>query len=155
MTGIVVGIDGSPAADAALSFALEEAKLRNLPLRVVCAWEIPAIEYAGAPFAVTPDLTIEAEHSAGRVLGEAAEKIGANPGVHVETLAVHGHPPNVLLDQARDATLLVVGTRGRNTLASLVLGSVSQTVAHHCPSPLTIVPGPHSASQSTSDRKRP
>lgn len=150
MSGIVVGIDGSPAADAALAFALEEAKLRNLPLRIVCAWEIPAIEYAGAPFAVTPDLTIEAEHSAEIVLAEAVTNIGPQPGVEVETLAVHGHPPTVLLEQARDATVLVVGTRGRNTLASLVLGSVSHAVAHHCPSPLTIVPGPHSKSQSTS-----
>ena len=153
MTGIVVGIDGSPAADAALAFALEEAKLRNLPLRIVCAWEIPAIEYAGAPFTVTPDLTTEAEHGAEIVLAEAVKRIGPHPGVHVETVSVHGHPPTILVEQARDATLLVVGTRGRNTLASIILGSVSQAVAHHCPSPLTIVPGPHSTGPSTSGRE--
>jgi nucleotide-binding universal stress UspA family protein len=51
MTRIVVGIDGSPPADAALAFAVQEARLRQLPLRIVCAWEIAAIEYTGAAFA--------------------------------------------------------------------------------------------------------
>jgi nucleotide-binding universal stress UspA family protein len=138
--GIVVGIDGTPAADAALAFALDEAKLRKLPLRIVCAWEIPPLEYAGAAFAPSPDLSVGAEHHAEAVLADAAEKIGPDPGIHVETVAVPGHPAAVLLEQARDATLLVLGTRGRSGLASLVLGSVSQAVAHHCPRPLVIVP---------------
>jgi nucleotide-binding universal stress UspA family protein len=150
MSVIVVGIDGSPAADAALAHALEEAKLRHLPLRIVCAWEIPAIEYAGAPFVATPDLSTEAEHSADTVLAAATEKIGSHPGVELETLAVHGHPANVLIEQAQGAALLVVGTRGRKTLTSLVLGSVSQAVAHHCPIPLTIVPCPQPANGSAS-----
>jgi nucleotide-binding universal stress UspA family protein len=140
LSRIVVGIDGSPAADAALAHALEEARLRNLPLRIVCAWEVPAIEYAGAPFAATPDLNIEAEHTADAVLEEAITKIGPAPGVPVETIAVAGHPATVLHEEAKHAALLVLGTRGRNTLVSLVLGSVSQAVAHHCPTPLTIVP---------------
>jgi nucleotide-binding universal stress UspA family protein len=144
MSGIVVGIDGSPAADAALAHALEEAQLRKLPLRVVCASEVPSIEYAGAPFAVTPDLETGAAHHAEVVLAEAAKQIGSEPGVDVEYLAIHGHPATVLVEQARDATLLVVGTRGRNTLTGLILGSVSQAIAHHCPTPLTIVPAPHS-----------
>jgi nucleotide-binding universal stress UspA family protein len=117
VTGIVVGIDGSPAADAALAFALEEAKIRDLPLRVVCAWEIPSLEYAGAAFSPTADLTIDAEHHADEVLADAAQKIGPEPGVHVETVSAHGHPATVLLEQALDATLLVVGTRGRSGLA--------------------------------------
>jgi nucleotide-binding universal stress UspA family protein len=140
LSRIVVGVDGSAAADAALAHALEEARLRNLPLRIVCAWEVPAIEYAGAPFAATPDLTIEAEHTADAVLEEARKRIGPAPGVPVETVAVFGHAANVLLEEAKHATLLVLGTRGRNTFVSFVLGSVSQAVAHHCPTPLTIVP---------------
>jgi nucleotide-binding universal stress UspA family protein len=140
MHGIVVGIDGSEAADAALAFALGEAQLRKLPLRIVCAWEIPAVEYAGAAFVPTPDLSESAERDAEETLGRAVAKLGPDPGIHVETAAVHGHPAKVLVEQARDATLLVVGTRGHGGLASLVLGSVSQAVAHHCPTPLAIVP---------------
>jgi nucleotide-binding universal stress UspA family protein len=139
MTGIVVGIDGSPPADAALAFALEEARLRKLPLRIVCAWEIPAIEYAGAAFTPTPDLAAEAEHYADEVLARAAETIGHEPGVEIETVAAPGHPPAVLVEQSEGAKLLVVGTRGRGGFASLVLGSVSQAVAHQGLCPLAIV----------------
>jgi nucleotide-binding universal stress UspA family protein len=138
--GIVVGIDGSAAADAALAFALEEAKLRQLPLRIVYAWEVPAIEYAGASFMPTPDLASSAEHEADAVLARAAAAVGPDPGIHVETAAVHGHAATVLVEQAQDATLLVVGTRGHGALATLVLGSVSQAVVHHCTVPLAIVP---------------
>ncbi len=140
MPGIVVGVDGSPAADAALAFALEEAKLRQLPLRIVCAWEIRPREYAGAAFVPTPDLARSAEGEAEAVLARAAAMLGADLGVHVETAAVAGHPAKVLIEQAVGATLLVVGTRGHGGLASLVLGSVSQAVAHRCSAPLAIVP---------------
>jgi nucleotide-binding universal stress UspA family protein len=141
MQGIVVGIDGSEASDAALAFALEEAKLRKLPLRIVCAWEVPALEYAGAAFVPTPDLAESAQRVADEALARAVAQVGSDPGVHVETAAVHGHPAQVLVEQASDATLLVVGTRGHGGLAGLVLGSVSQAVAHHCgATPLVIVP---------------
>jgi nucleotide-binding universal stress UspA family protein len=155
LSRIVVGIDGSPAADAALAHALDEARLRNLPLRVVCAWAVPAIEYAGAPFAATPDLNIEAEHTADAVLEQAVKTIGPAPGVLVETSAVSGHPVNVLLEEAKHASLLVVGSRGRNALASIVLGSVSQGVAHHCPTPLMIVPAPRTDGPTTTSAEQP
>jgi nucleotide-binding universal stress UspA family protein len=140
MTGIVVGIDGSTAAEAALAFAFEEAKLRKLPLRIVCAWEIPSIEYAGAAFVPSPDLAASAEHDADEVLARAAATLGPDCGIHVETAAVHGHPAAVLGEQAAGATLLVVGARGHGALATLVLGSVSKALAHHCAVPLAIIP---------------
>jgi nucleotide-binding universal stress UspA family protein len=140
MSRIVVGIDGSPAADAALAFAVEEAKLRNLPLHIVCASEVPPIEYAGAVYTVTADLSVEADNHAEAVLQRAVERLGPDPGIEFEALSVHGHPATVLVEQGEGAALLVVGTRGRTGLASLVLGSVSQAVAHHCTGPLAIVP---------------
>jgi nucleotide-binding universal stress UspA family protein len=140
MQGIVVGIDGSDASDAALAFAFEEAKLRKLPLRIVCAWEIPAMEYAGAAFVPTPDLAESAERVADKALARAVEKLGSDPGIHVETAAVHGHPAKVLVEEASGATLLVVGSRGHGGFAGMVLGSVSQAIAHHCPAPVAIVP---------------
>jgi nucleotide-binding universal stress UspA family protein len=60
--------------------------------------------------------------------------------VQVEALAVEGHPATMLIEQARDAALLVVGTRGHGTAASLLLGSVSQRLAHRAGCPLVIVP---------------
>ncbi|HWB22661.1 MAG TPA: universal stress protein [Gaiellaceae bacterium] len=142
MPGIVVGIDGSEAANGALAFALEEAKLRQEPLRIVCAWEIPPIEYAGAAFVPTPDIATSAEALADDVLARAAAALGPDHGVHIETASVHGHPATVLVEQAADATLLVVGARGHGALAELVLGSVSKAVVHHCHVPVAVVPAP-------------
>lgn len=150
MTRIVVGIDGSPPADAALAFAVQEARLRQLPLRIVCAWEIAAIEYTGAAFAPT-DLRAEAEHHAEEVLARAVEAIGREPGIEIETVAAPGHPPAVLVERSEGATLLVVGTRGRGGFARVVLGSVSQAVAHQGLCPLAIV---HSASNKAPSRPR-
>jgi len=145
MAGVVVGIDGSPQAEAALAFALEEARLRSMPLRLVCAWEIPAIEYTDAVFRSAPDLSAEAEREAHQVLAETLEEIGDEPGIAIESVAVAGHPPDVLAEQSVGATLLVVGSRGRGGFASLVLGSVSQSTAHRSSVPLVIVRSPASA----------
>ena len=142
MTRVVVGIDGSAGARAALRFAAEEAVQRRLPLRIVCAWEAPAGTYVGEAFAPTADGFVEAEHHAEEVLRTALERVAVGAAVETEALAVEGNPAQVLLEQARDAALLVVGSRGRGAAASLLLGSVSQKLAHHAPCPLVIVPTP-------------
>jgi nucleotide-binding universal stress UspA family protein len=139
---ILVGIDGSPGGNAALHFALEEARLRGLPLRVVCAWEALATTYIGEAFAPTADAFLEAEHHAEAVLRAALERLAPDAAVKVEALSVEGHPATVLTEQARDAALLVVGASGHGTTASLLLGSVSQAIAHHAPCPLVIAPLP-------------
>jgi nucleotide-binding universal stress UspA family protein len=140
MSRVVVGVDGSPGAGAALAFALEEARLRNLPLRIVSASEVPPVEYAGATFVPTPDLVEGAELKANTVLAEAMDSLGPDPGVEIEPVAVQGHPATVLVEQAEGAALLVVGSRGLGGVSSLLLGSVSQSVAHHSTGPLAIVP---------------
>jgi len=137
---VVVGIDGSPGADSALRFAAEEAAQRSLPLRIVCAWEAPAATYLGEAFAPTADSFVEAEHHAEDVLRIALERLADGPAIEKEALAIEGHPATVLIEQAHDAVLLVVGSRGRSAAAGLLLGSVGQKLAHHAPCPLVIVP---------------
>ena len=137
---VVVGIDGSPGAERALDFAAAEAAQRGLPLRVVCAWEPRAGTYVGEAFAPTADGFVEAEQHADEVLRAALERLAAGAAIETEALAIEGHPATVLIEQSQDAALLVVGSRGRSTAASLLLGSVSQKLAHHAPCPLVIVP---------------
>ena len=138
---VVVGVDGSAEADAALRFALTEAQLRRLPLRVVCAWEPSTSSYVGEAFAATPDAFLEAEHLAEEVLRVAVA--GISPAdVPIEAIAIEGRPAAVLVEQAAGAELLVVGSRGHGTAKRLLLGSVSTEVAHHAPCPVAIVPPP-------------
>lgn len=139
---VVVGIDGSPGGDAALRFALEEATLRAVPLRVVCAWEPTSGAFVGEVFAVTPDAFTEGERNADDVLRAALELIGPQPAVAVEALSVEGAPSTVLAEQAEGAALLVVGTRGHGAATSAIIGSVSKAVLHHAPCPVAIVPSP-------------
>jgi nucleotide-binding universal stress UspA family protein len=139
---ILVGIDGSPAAETALRFAGEEARLRGLSLRIVCAWEPSVASYLGEAFVATPDGFQAAEHHAEEVLRAALAGLPTDVANQAEALSVEGHPATVLVEQARNAELLVVGSRGHGAASSLLLGSVSQSIAHHAPCPLVIVPAP-------------
>jgi nucleotide-binding universal stress UspA family protein len=136
---VVVGVDGSAEADAALAFAVAEARLRGLPLRVVCAWEPSGSAYAGEAFAVTADAFVAGERHAQEVVRAALERV-PHEEVEVEAVSVEGNAATVLVEQAAEAEILVVGTRGRGATRRLVLGSVSFEVAHHAPCPVTVVP---------------
>lgn len=123
----------------ALRFALKEARLRDAELRVVCAWEIPVMTYAGGY--VVEDLPGQLERGAKKTIDDAVERSTADrDGARTERQAIEGQAAEVLLAAADDAELVVVGSRGRGGFTSLLLGSVSQEVAHHAQIPVVIVP---------------
>ncbi len=136
---IVAGIDGSEHGQAALEFAAEEAALRSARLRVVCAWEIPAT--VGMSVGLVPGLLESFREEADAIVQSAIDRVKElQPSVPCEPRAVEGHAGSVLLDEARGATLLVVGSRGRGDFTGLLLGSVSHQVLHHAPCPVVVVP---------------
>jgi nucleotide-binding universal stress UspA family protein len=141
MAKIVVGVDGSEASKDALRWALEEARLRQAELVAVHAWEPPQTiaEPGPAPGFDLVAVLPQAEE-AGQRLAEAVtnEVAGEYSDVTVEPVAVEGSPVEVLVDAAREADLLVVGSRGHGRFAALLLGSVSQKLAQHAPCPLLI-----------------
>jgi nucleotide-binding universal stress UspA family protein len=145
MNGIVVGIDGSEGGNHALEWAAAEAKLRGTPLTVLLAWEWPAGYYAGAGWAIISPELIEDLQKLAEERVEAACTAVAQPldGLEVKRTIVQGVPAEALIEAAADADLLVVGTRGHGGFVGLLLGSVSQQCAHHCPCPIVIVPPPH------------
>jgi nucleotide-binding universal stress UspA family protein len=143
MSLIVVGVDGSEEGREALGWALEEARLRKAALRVVNAWFLLP---PPAPIGLTPPTSpgtdeIEALREAAEKLiaHEVAEVVGDDPGIQVEPKAVEDLPAQALINEAAGADLVVVGSRGHGGFAGLLLGSVSQQVAHHAPCPVVIV----------------
>jgi nucleotide-binding universal stress UspA family protein len=142
MQRIVVGIDGSQGARRALEWAVAEAKLRDAHLVVVHAWLEPAAVAVGSVITaggVEPELFEEtAERTVANVLG-AVDTTGLPQGI--ESHVVAGTPARALLDMAKDADMVVVGSRGLGGFTGLLLGSVSQQVAHHATCPVVIIPG--------------
>jgi nucleotide-binding universal stress UspA family protein len=142
MDRIVVGIDGSEQSKGALRYAVEEGRVHGAPVVAVLAWDapVPPADATIAPPVDFPALLAEAQAEAEGLLEDVvAEVVGADAdGVRVERRAIEGPPAAVLLDAAGVADLLVVGSRGRGGFARLLLGSVSEQVAHHAPCPVLI-----------------
>lgn len=90
----------------------------------------------------TFDLTEAEEQAANERLAAVRALIGDAHGVPIETVAVQGQAADALVAEAEGADLLVVGTRSLGGFASLLLGSVSQQVAHHSKVPVAMVPAP-------------
>ena len=116
---VVVGVDDSPAAREALARAATEASWRKLPLTVL---------HAGEPAA-------DARWLDGAVAGCR----DTWPDVAVTPRIVAGRPAELLLAAATAGDLLVVGSRGRDGVRGLLLGSTSQEVLHHPPCPVLVV----------------
>jgi nucleotide-binding universal stress UspA family protein len=141
---IVVGVDHSAGAKAALRFALEEARLRQATLRVVHAWQfgyIGATGLEGALPAVGGELE-DFRRGAEAALEATLRDVGADKdGVAIERRVDQGTAAAVLVEESRGADLLVVGSRGHGGFAQLLLGSVSQQCAQHAFCPVVIVRG--------------
>lgn len=142
MKTIVVGVDYSEGAKAALRFALEEAKLRGARLRAVHASQygyigMPGLE--GSYPVVGADLAALHDAAKGALDAALREALPDTGGVEVERRVVEGRPGAVLVEESRGADLLVVGSRGHGGFAGLLLGSVSQQAAHHATCPVVIV----------------
>jgi nucleotide-binding universal stress UspA family protein len=141
MAKIVVGVDGSEDSKNAFRWAVEEARLRGAPVVALLAWEtsLPPPDLTPAP---PPDFAGFVSELQDRALDSVAavvrEVVGEDATVTVEPAAVEGPPASVLIEAARDADLLVVGSRGHGGFAGLLLGSVSQQLAQHAPCPLVI-----------------
>ena len=140
---IVVGVDGSDPSRTALQWALEEAKLRSAKLVAVHAWSYyPSLPVDSLdPMLITPDFNDALGRDADAFVVREVERARGDAGdVEIEARALEGPAATVLVEVARDADLLVLGTRGHGGFSGLLLGSVSQQVSHHAPCPLVLVP---------------
>jgi nucleotide-binding universal stress UspA family protein len=139
---VVVGVDGSPGSVHALAWAGREARLRNVTLEVVAAWTYPTPVLL-VPVAPDPPQVKTLRKEAREMIERALEKVADDvAGVDVERRVVEGDTSAALLDRAKGADLLVVGSRGLGGFRGLLLGSVSQQCVQHAASPVVVIPPP-------------
>lgn len=134
---IVVGVDGSAAARAAVEWAADDAVRMRLPLRIVHALERWPYEISKFPPAGYDDAQSRAARQA---LDEAAAAARARqPELEPECLTIEGQPAKVLIEQAKQAYEIVLGRRGLGGFAGALLGSVSTHVAGQAQCPVVVV----------------
>ena len=136
---ILVGVDGSVSAQAALEWAAAEAAYRRHPLHIVHTFTWPMI---GDPFGpnLTEPMNDGLRAAAGLIVREAENHARrAAPDIRVTAELVAAGAVPTLLSQAQGAELVVVGSRGLGGFRGLLVGSVSSTVAAHAPCPVIVV----------------
>jgi nucleotide-binding universal stress UspA family protein len=145
---VVVGVDFSTGARAAVLFALEDAGRRGVPVEAVTAYRPP--DYWMDFYAV-------ASYQPDRVHGAALDRLrafvdevvpdGPQPPPEVVVRVVMGSAADVLILESQGADLLVVGSRGHGGFTSMLLGSVSMQCAQHASCPVTVVHSPEAHRQ--------
>lgn len=135
---VVVGVDGSEPARAALAFALDEADRMGVGLVAVSVYHPPTVVAdAGVPTGLSPD---DLESGASQMLADQLQQCRqAHPDVPVETRVIESSTGWALVREAAGSALLVVGSRGHGGFAGLLLGSVSQYALHHARCPVAVI----------------
>lgn len=134
---VIAGTDGSRESLRAVEWAAREAALRGTSLRIVA---IPALPPRMTATPATPGTVADViERSMSQALAAAAQQAAAQqPGLAIETQLLAGAPAEVLAGAARDACMVVLGSRGAGGFSALILGSVSRYVATHAPVPVVV-----------------
>ena len=138
---IVVGVDGSKSSRAALSWAYDEATHHNASLTVISTWHPPALPMTPPYGSLPPEGYVsqpqrEALDLLQKLVADLEER---NPPVDVRTAIEEGNPSEVLIEQSKEADLIVVGSRGHGGFAGMLLGSVSQHLVAHAGCPVVVV----------------
>jgi nucleotide-binding universal stress UspA family protein len=143
MPGIVVGVDGSDHSHRALIWAIRQAAQQQVPLTVLAVRPDPVRPVTGVYWGVhaypedphNPEVAQKAiqgiVEQAGKEIGETAPQVTVN--------VVTGDPAEELINASRDASMIVVGSRGSGGFASLLMGSVSSKVTHHAACPVVVI----------------
>ena len=139
---VVVGHDGSRFADRAVRTALSWAEKAGLPVTILRSWSLtsaPRPETMKAGY--VPPLGDFADAVRRDLEADVASMVAEHPGVEVSYETPHKPAAQALIDASRDASLLVVGTRGRGGFKGLLLGSATEQAVRHADCPVLVVRG--------------
>jgi len=138
---VIVGVDGSLAALAAVDVAVREAALRGRPLRLIHAFAWPYPQSSPDPTTPGPAMD-ELRGLAERVLAVAWGRAhAACPELSVDGEIVTGGATAVLRDCSRTAPLVVLGDRGLGGFSGLLVGSVAVQLVAHAACPVLVARG--------------
>jgi nucleotide-binding universal stress UspA family protein len=142
---IVVGVDDSEQAAAALRWALAEGVLRQATVEVVHSWSPPM---SAMPFGATlrlraheGEIDAVARQAVDEIVDAALGEMDDQPPEVLRTI-LPGAPALTLVEVAESADLLVVGSHGRTGLSRLVVGSVAMACVQHAPCPVVVIRTP-------------
>jgi len=140
MRNIIVGVDGSESARKALSWAIEEAKVRKCEVIAINAWTYPIVPPSIDGAIVTiPDIDVEQE--ANNLLErEIKEVTGGSDDVKIQRRFVQKSAATALIQASDDADMLVIGSRGLGGFRGLLLGSVGHQCVQHSKCPVVVIP---------------
>ena len=140
---VVVGIDGSACSLEALAWAVRFARSTHGRITAISAWQYPYVASLDTP------TYLEIPRACRQTLDAAVAASDAAPDLPVMAKAPEGSPDDVLVQQSRDADLLVVGAHGHHGLVGLLLGSVSQHCVTKAACPVVVVRGSRAAAGAT------
>jgi nucleotide-binding universal stress UspA family protein len=148
MKQVLIATDGSPSAQEAVDVGLELAKEQGADVTFVHVTE-PDTFAGGRTGAVAVAHTEEVDESetALKSAAEAAEAAGVSYAL--ERISGETVPTIVALADTKDADVIVLGSRGRNALATALLGSVSHGVLRHASRPVLVVKTAKTPAQTT------
>ncbi|CAM3272019.1 universal stress protein UspA [Mycobacterium intermedium] len=139
--GIVAGVDGSPASNAAVVWAARSAAMRNVPLTVVHVVPTDVATWPPMPF---PDSWGVWQEDEGRKVVAAAiklaeEAVPTDRKLVIKSEIVFAAPVPAMVEMSSDAELMVVGGTGRGAVARALLGSVSSSLVRRASCPVAII----------------
>lgn len=135
---IVVGVDGSTSSIGALRRGARIASAMHAPLEAVAVWRYPDAYggFVGESYALEGDDLASGAQS--MIDDTAAAVFGTEVPAWFHGTVRQGGTAQVLIEESRDAEMLVVGSRGHGGFVGLLLGSVSEAVAAHATCPVLV-----------------
>jgi len=142
MARIVVGVDDSPGARAAVAWAVREAELRDAALEVAHVWSLPLAEGWNSEWPTDEAWFRERSRTfLEKLIAEFTT--GGRTAIQPIPVPIESEVPAFgLVEQSEGADLLVVGSRGRGGFKGLLLGSVSAQCVQHATCPVVVVKAP-------------
>jgi nucleotide-binding universal stress UspA family protein len=136
---VVVGYDGSDGSEGALQWAVDEARLRHVPLQILSVWEEPMVDMGFGGGAIVDPSLAEVMKERGDQTAAAGLALVQDAGIEVSAQAVVGPAAAALVEASETADLLVTGSHSKRGVAEILLGSTSSQVATHSICPTMVV----------------